>query len=116
MSAVIRQDAPVNGDSFVANPKELMINEAAGRVLSDLRNDLGLTQDEAAELLGVSRRTIVKYESGEGNKFDQIFQYARAYGVDEVKFAVLMKMKRRVASIDPDNYSDQLLAAMLADE
>jgi transcriptional regulator with XRE-family HTH domain len=102
------------GDHPVA--KEMTLRQATGRALAQAREDEGLTQDQAAARLGVSRRTIVKYESGEGNKFDFIYEYAEALGLTEVKLMVLAKMKRRINNLDPNEVEDRIIAEMLKGE
>ena len=54
---------------------------ALGRELARLRFDRGLTQDELAEALGISRRYVYELESGRPNLFaTRLFELLREVG------------------------------------
>ena len=54
---------------------------ALGRELARLRYDRGLTQDELAEALGISRRYVYELESGRPNLFaTRLFELLREVG------------------------------------
>lgn len=55
--------------------------EALGDALARLRYERGLTQDELAEQLGVSRRYIYAIESGQPNLYaTRLFEVLRVLG------------------------------------
>jgi len=54
---------------------------ALGRELARLRYDRGLTQDELAEALGITRRYLYELESGRANLFaTRLFELLRELG------------------------------------
>lgn len=56
--------------------------QALGQVLARLRYRKGLTQDELAEALGVSRRYLSEIENGKQNLFaTRLFELLRELGV-----------------------------------
>lgn len=55
---------------------------ALGRALRQRRIELGLTQDEIAEGLGISRTTVSKVERGQGVQMSIWLEVAGAVGLD----------------------------------
>ncbi len=54
-----------------------------GRFLKELRNETGLTQETLAEKLGVSRRTVSRWETGTNMPdFDLLIEMSDLYKVD----------------------------------
>lgn len=54
---------------------------AIGRRLAEAREKAGLNQDELAELIGVTKRTIGGYEGGTINPYRKLNELAQATGV-----------------------------------
>jgi HTH-type transcriptional regulator/antitoxin HipB len=55
--------------------------QALGRAMARLRFERGLTQDDLAQALGVSRRYIYEIESGKPNLFSlRLFEVLRELG------------------------------------
>jgi HTH-type transcriptional regulator / antitoxin HipB len=55
----------------------------AGQVLRAHRRELGLTQDEVADLIGVNRRVIGELERGKGSvRLEIALNVARVLGID----------------------------------
>lgn len=55
--------------------------QALGRVLAHLRYEAGLTQEELAEVLGLSRRYVYELESGRPNLYaTRLFEMLRELG------------------------------------
>ena len=53
-----------------------------GKKLKDARNAAGLTQESAAESLGVSRQTVSKWENGSADpSTTNLLALAKLYGV-----------------------------------
>ncbi len=50
----------------MASHRYKLRSHAIGQRLLAFRNHIGLTQTELGQLIGVSRRSILKWESGEG--------------------------------------------------
>ena len=58
-----------------------------GGQLRRVRHDLDLTQEEAAESIGIHAKTLARIERGQANPtVATIFAIARAYKVDVVEF------------------------------
>jgi transcriptional regulator with XRE-family HTH domain len=55
--------------------------EEAGRRVARAREGIGLTQQEAAEAVGVDRRTIQRYEAGEIGRMGTVAKLADAFGL-----------------------------------
>ena len=59
-----------------------MDQQKIGGFLRELRNGQGLTQERLAEMLGVSNRSVSRWENGRNMPdFDLLMQLARQYGV-----------------------------------
>lgn len=55
--------------------------EAVGQALRAARAAAGLTQEQAAELSGLSRHSLMRLESGKGSlNLDRLWSLSRAYG------------------------------------
>jgi HTH-type transcriptional regulator / antitoxin HipB len=66
----------------VAAPSVVRSPQALGQVLARLRYQHGLTQEELAEALGVSRRYLSEIENGKQNLFaTRLFELLRELGV-----------------------------------
>ena len=53
-----------------------------GNKLLELRNKKGLTEEEVAKKLGVTKQTVIKWEKGEKTlEFDQIMPICELYGI-----------------------------------
>ncbi len=61
--------------------------------LKDIRTEKGLTQEQAAQLLGISRRTYIKYENDESRaselKYKFMCQTLESYGFIDEEHGVL---------------------------
>lgn len=68
-------------------------NEVMKMELKSIRLEKGLTQEQAAKLLGVSRRTYIKYENGEVKlneiKLKFLCQTLEAYGFIDEEHGIL---------------------------
>jgi len=54
-----------------------------GQALRQHRRELGLTQDELADLIGVNRRVIGELERGKGSvRLEIVLNVARVLGID----------------------------------
>lgn len=66
----------------MAAPSIVRSPQALGQVLARLRYQLGLTQEELAETLGVSRRYLSEIENGKQSLFaTRLFELLRELGV-----------------------------------
>lgn len=53
--------------------------EETGRRIAQARDSVGLTQQEAADLAGVDKRTIQRYEAGDIGRMDNVQKLADTY-------------------------------------
>ena len=59
------------------------ISKELGKQLQNLREEKGLTQDEIAELMGISRTTISKIENGLWNfSVEKLQEYCNVLGIE----------------------------------
>lgn len=72
-----------------------------GSNMSDIRNSLSYTQEEFANLLGVSRPTIIKIEQ-DPTKMTKNIAMALFVGTE----AIIEENKYRLMNINPENYAD----------
>lgn len=73
-----------------------------GAQLAELRDEKDLTQDQVAAKLGVSRRTIVKYESGEGKRLPFFLQYLEVLDSDLAMLALRSRGIIKARRVDLD--------------
>ena len=58
-----------------------MSSIATGKLIKTLRTNLGLTIQNVADVLGVSKASVCKWESGECIKTENLFDLAKLLGV-----------------------------------
>ena len=58
-----------------------MSSIATGNLIKKLRTNLGLTIQNIADILGVSKTSVSKWESGEYIKTENLFDLAKLLGV-----------------------------------
>lgn len=82
-----------------------------GQKLKILREEQGLTQDDLAKMVGVSSKTISRYESGESNpRYPRIYDdLAKALKIDKLELlsdedAFVLSIKEKFGSYDA-NYA-----------
>jgi transcriptional regulator with XRE-family HTH domain len=90
-----------------------------GQKLRVLREEKGLSQAELAEKIGVSSKTISRYESGESNpRYPKIYDdIAEALKIDKLellsdKDAFVLSIKEKFGSYDA-NYASDLVNGMV---
>ncbi len=72
-----------------------------GQNLIILRKKNELTQPQLAKLIGVSRATIARYESGEGGlDAKTIASFAKAFGIEEIELLIPDYKRARHLSIE----------------
>ncbi|OHX51663.1 helix-turn-helix domain-containing protein [Planococcus faecalis] len=79
-----------------------------GSNMSDIRNSLSFTQEEFANLLGVSRPTIIKIEQ-DPTKMTKNIAMALFTGTE----AIVEENKYKLSDIDPNNYANAESAVKL---
>ena len=90
-----------------------------GQKLRVLREEKGLSQAELAEKIGVSSKTISRYESGESNpRYPKIYDdIAEALKIDKLELlsdedAFVLSIKEKFGSYDA-NYASDLVNGMV---
>ena len=90
-----------------------------GQKLRVLREEKGLSQAELAEKIGVSSKTIARYESGESNpRYPKIYDdIAEALKIDKLELlsdedAFVLSIKEKFGSYDA-NYASDLVNGMV---
>ena len=90
-----------------------------GQKLKILREEQGLTQDDLAKMVGVSSKTISRYESGESNpRYPRIYDdLAEALKIDKLELlsnedAFVLSIKEKFGSYDA-NYASDLVNGMV---
>lgn len=90
-----------------------------GQKLKILREEQGLTQDDLANMVGVSSKTISRYESGESNpRYPRIYDdLAKALKIDKLELlsdedAFVLSIKEKFGSYDA-NYASDLVNGMV---
>ena len=90
-----------------------------GQKLKILREEQGLTQDDLAKMVGVSSKTISRYESGESNpRYPRIYDdLAKALKIDKPELlsdedAFVLSIKEKFGSYDA-NYASDLVNGMV---
>ena len=74
--------------------------EALAQALKQRRKELGTTQEELAEMYGVSRYTIVEAESGKGDpKLSTVLKLLNGLGISLM--AVPNQLTDQIAMMDP---------------
>lgn len=75
-------------------------NKSVGRILKQIREGVGLTQDELANLMGKSQSFVSKTESGERSLYAyELFSYSDALGISPYEVV-------RMWSIELDKQAD----------
>ncbi len=72
--------ARAGGESAVAAGKEELLNELIGRRLAEVRRARGLTQQEVADRMGVTKGRISQIEQGKISGQDVVARFAAALG------------------------------------
>ncbi|MET7759722.1 helix-turn-helix transcriptional regulator [Streptomyces sp. NPDC005389] len=64
-------------------PESVLLRRAAlGDRMRELRTEAGLSQDQLADLIGMERRSVQRYESGERDpRYTELLLIADAFGV-----------------------------------
>ncbi|OLS03495.1 helix-turn-helix domain-containing protein [Tissierella creatinophila] len=90
-----------------------------GQKLKILREEQGLTQDDLAKMVGMSSKTISRYESGESNpRYPRIYDdLAKALKIDKLELlsdedAFVLSIKEKFGSYD-SNYASDLVNGMV---
>ena len=90
-----------------------------GQKLKILREEQGLTQEDLAKMVGVSSKTISRYESGESNpRYPKIYDgLAQALEIDKHELlsnedAFVLSIKEKFGSYDA-NYASDLVNGMV---
>src|SRR5690554_4468650 len=90
-----------------------------GQKLKILREEQGLTQDDLAKMVGMSSKTISRYESGESNpRYPRIYDdLAKALKIDKLELlsdedAFVLSIKEKFGSYDA-NYASDLVNGMV---
>jgi HTH-type transcriptional regulator/antitoxin HipB len=79
---VRRSASEKTGDVMVDSWAAVRTSEDLGRFLARVREDHGLTQEELARELGVSRRYVSEIENGKPGLYtERLFQMMRLLGV-----------------------------------
>lgn len=68
------------GEEAFAAGKERMLAEVRGQQLAELRRGRGLTQQQVAERMGVTKGRVSQIEQGKVSGQEVIARYARALG------------------------------------
>lgn len=82
--------------------------------LKQLRLDKNLRQDDLADLIGMSRVSISKYESGKDRskhlekKILEILPYAKEYIIDDLESAEVLKSKLDEALEKLESYDEKM--------
>ncbi len=82
-----------------------------GERLLKLRKSVGLSQEEVANIIGVSRQTISKWETGESNPdFDKIIPLCNLYNIstDELIRGVTPEKKETIESLESKTKEETL--------
>jgi DNA-binding XRE family transcriptional regulator len=72
--------ARAGGEEAVRSGKEEMLNEVIGRRLAELRRARGLTQQQVADRMGVTKGRISQIEQGSVSGQDVLARFAVALG------------------------------------
>lgn len=90
-----------------------------GQKLKILREERGLTQEDLSKMIGVSSKTISRYESGESNpRYPSIYDgLAQALEIDKLELlsdedAFVLSIKEKFGSYDA-NYASDLVNGMV---
>lgn len=90
-----------------------------GQRLKILREEQGLTQEDLAKMIGVSSKTVSRYESGESNpRYPKIYDsLAQALEIDKHELlsdedAFVLSIKEKFGSYDA-NYASDLVNGMV---
>lgn len=84
--------------------------------LTKARSIAGLTQQQLADALGISRKSVVRYETDADPRFDMVSRWADACGVDAVWLMVgedadaITRAINRQEARDPYDFSDSEIA------
>lgn len=85
-----------------------MDQQKIGRFLKELRNEKGATQAELAEVLGVSNRSISRWENGTTMPdFDLVIELAQYYGIEIGE--ILNGERREKEKEEMDKNTEELL-------
>ena len=68
------------GEEAFREGKERMLAEVRGQQLAELRRNRGLTQQQVAERMGVTKGRVSQIEQGQVSGQEVIARYARALG------------------------------------
>lgn len=89
------------------------INTAFGEQLAARRRNAGLTQQQLAELVGMSRSAIANIESGkQGVVLTTIFMLADALGVVPTELIPLVTLESKIRSVVTEDINRELLLTL----
>lgn len=74
--------------------------------LKNLRKEFGMTQDELAELLGMSRTSFSKYENGAANPPLNVMRKLAAIFNVPIEYLIHDEQKNLVLNSNPDAYDN----------
>lgn len=84
---------------------ELKLYEIIGSMLRDARIKIGLTLEQAGEKIGVTAKTIQRYETGQRKlSMDKLMELTSFYGVDYTSF--MTSAKKRLMEDDDSSLED----------
>lgn len=88
---------------------ELKLYEIIGSMLRDARIKIGLTLEQAGEKIGVTAKTIQRYETGQRKlSMDKLMELTSFYGVDYTSF--MTSAKKRLMEDDDSSLEDDYQA------
>ena len=93
------------------------INTAFGELLASLRKEAGFTQQELANMVGMSRSTIANIEGGKQSVvLPSIYSLAAALGRRPEELIPLISLESKIMSAIPDETNRELLMLLARDE
>jgi transcriptional regulator with XRE-family HTH domain len=89
------------------------VNKAFGELLASLRKEAGLTQQEFAQKVGMSRSAIANIESGkQGVVLTSIFAFANALSKSPTELIPLVTLESKIKSVVTEDINRDLLLSL----